>query len=118
MARKRQVSGWIRFSFVDHRGNCFVELGGAGWPGTRIVRARWQALPVLDETRTSFLADRLGADGCTILDTKFTTAEAIEERLGEQIAILIERGRRELGERRQAYRARLGRVASPIVVAP
>jgi hypothetical protein len=82
----------LSVTFVDHKNNGFVELGGAAWKTRKEQLAQWDKIPAASG-ETCFLLDKLGRNGYDTEDTKCILAETAETLLGEQIATLIERGR-------------------------
>lgn len=89
------MSGYIEMVFVDEAANAFIPLGGAGFRTKAVALREFQALPRASGF-TSFLADLLGHDGFTIIDTAEVDASIVEVKLGEPIAVLMERGRSRL----------------------
>lgn len=84
-------AGYIAFVMLDEAANRIITLGGAGFETDAEWESEWAALPVA-EHHTVFLADKEDAEQSIVAD-KPVTAETITAKLGEPIAVLIERGR-------------------------
>ena len=82
----------LHITFVDHKNNRFVDLGGAAWNTRKEQLAEWDKLPAASE-KTCFLVDKIGRNGFDIEDAKPILAETAQALLGERIETLIERGR-------------------------
>lgn len=76
-------------TFCDVTNSGFVKLGGAAWTTREEQLAQRNAIPAA-KGRTCFVHDEaLGVER-----DKYITAETVEVLMGEPIATLIERGRK------------------------
>ncbi len=91
-ASEEKYVGFIDLHFLDNTTNQIILIGGASFISEDEFATAWDRIPVFEGLKSSFVADRVDADG-NILDDKDVSAEVCEHLTGRSISQLIEDGR-------------------------
>ncbi len=103
MPQETEFASFIQFVFVDDTVDQIITLGGVGYATEREGTAAWGAISAFDGEDSGFMAvrwrevNRSEARRVIVGDHKVPVA-LCETLLGQPIAQLIARGRRQLAE--------------------